>query len=74
MPTILRLGSLRVVIYPDDHRSAHIHVIGQGFRAIFILNCPQGPLGLRQSNGFPEYRVKQIEAALLGHLVELCGA
>ncbi|WHZ20694.1 MAG: hypothetical protein OJF55_002843 [Rhodanobacteraceae bacterium] len=29
MPTILRLGGLRVVIYPNDHRPAHVHVIGR---------------------------------------------
>ena len=28
MPTALRLGALRVVIYTNDHRPAHVHVIG----------------------------------------------
>src|ERR1035437_4943232 len=55
MPTVLRLGSLRVVIYPNDHRPAHVHVIGQGHRAVFILNCSTGPLSLRRS-GFRSTR------------------
>ena len=27
MPTILRDGALRVVLYPNDHRPAHVHVM-----------------------------------------------
>jgi len=30
MPTVLRFEGLRVVIYPNDHRPAHVHVIGRG--------------------------------------------
>jgi hypothetical protein len=63
---------LRVVIYLDDHRPAHVHVIGQGHEAIFHLNCPIGPLRLRQIDGFPNHRLNQIEAALLDRLAELC--
>ena len=40
MPTVLRIGGLRVVIYPNDHRPAHVHVIGDG-EAVFILR-PRG--------------------------------
>lgn len=52
MPTVLRLDGLRVVIYPDDHRPAHVHVIGAGGEAVFILNCPDGPLNCGRSTGF----------------------
>jgi hypothetical protein len=27
MPTVLWIGNLRVVVYPNDHRPAHVHVI-----------------------------------------------
>ncbi|MBX3578450.1 MAG: DUF4160 domain-containing protein [Rhizobiaceae bacterium] len=30
MPTVLRLSGLNVVIYPDDHEPAHVHVRGDG--------------------------------------------
>jgi hypothetical protein len=30
MPTVLRIGSLRVVIYPNDHPPAHVYVLGPG--------------------------------------------
>jgi len=29
MPTVLRFEGLRAVIYPNDHRPAHVHVIGR---------------------------------------------
>ncbi len=30
MPTVLRDGNLRVVIYTDDHPPPHVHVFGDG--------------------------------------------
>ena len=39
MPTILRTGSLRVVVYPNDHRPAHVHVMGDSDEAVFELNA-----------------------------------
>jgi hypothetical protein len=52
VPTVLRFGGLRVVIYPNDHRPAHIHVIGSDAEAVFNLNCPAGPVMLRENYGF----------------------
>lgn len=49
MPTVLRLDGLRVAIYPNDHRPAHVHVLGPGSEAVFVLNCPEGPPELRES-------------------------
>jgi len=74
MPTVLRLGGLRVVIYPNDHRPAHIHVIAQGNSAIFNLNCPAGPLNLRANFGFSNHQLADIRAKLLDHIAELCKA
>ena len=74
MPTVLRLGSLRVVIYPNDHRPAHVHVTGQGHRAVFILNCSAGPLSLRANFGFSDRQLRDIQAKLLDHIAELCKA
>ena len=39
MPTVLIIGGWRVVIYPNDHRPAHVHVIGGGCEA--VLGSPQ---------------------------------
>jgi len=49
MPTILRFGGLRVVIYPNDHAPGHVHVIGADCEAVFELHCPAGPVTLRES-------------------------
>ena len=52
MPTVLRIGGLRVTIYPNDHPPPHVHVIGANGEAVFLLNCPGGPAELRESFGF----------------------
>lgn len=52
MPTILRNQGLRFVIHTHDHDPAHIHVLGRGNEAVFVLNCPRGPSEMRESFGF----------------------
>jgi hypothetical protein len=47
MLTVDAIDGLRVVIYFNDHRPAHVHVIGDGCEAVFRLNCPTGPPELR---------------------------
>ena len=74
MPTVLRIGALRVAIYPNDHRPAHVHVIGDGHEAVFRLNCPAGPVELRENYGFPAHDLARIQSALFDKLAELCGA
>jgi hypothetical protein len=37
MPTILRIEGLRVVIYPNDHPPAHVHVIGPDWEVVINL-------------------------------------
>jgi hypothetical protein len=54
MPTVLRFHGLRVVIYPNDHRPAHVHVMGKGCETVFRLNPPSGPPDLRENYGFSE--------------------
>jgi len=72
MPTVLRFGRLRVAIYPNDHRPAHVHVLGAGTEAIFILGCPDGPPTLRGSHGFATAELNRIEEALAASLAALC--
>lgn len=40
MPTVLRVGSLRVVVYTNDHSPAHVHVLGPGWAVIVNLIGP----------------------------------
>jgi hypothetical protein len=72
MPTVLRFDGLRVVIYPNDHRPAHVHVIGGGCEALFFLNCPAGPVELRENYDFLGREISRIEVELMKHLDQLC--
>jgi Domain of unknown function (DUF4160) len=64
---------MRVVIYPNDHRPAHVHVIGGGCEAVFNLNCSAGPAELRENYGFSRREIARIESVLTDHLNVLCG-
>jgi hypothetical protein len=72
VPTILRIAGLRVVIYPNDHRPAHVHVIGPDGEAVFSLNCPDGPPELRECFGFRLSQASRIQADLNSKLATLC--
>jgi len=63
-----------VVVYPNDHRPAHVHVIGQGCEAVFNLNCPAGPVELRENYRFSRRQIAHIQSVLTEHLGELCRA
>jgi hypothetical protein len=41
MPTLLRSGGLRLVIYPNDHPPAHVHVLGPGWAVVINLIGPE---------------------------------
>jgi hypothetical protein len=72
--TVMRLDGLRVVVYPNDHRPAHVHVIGPGCEAVFNLNCPAGPVELRENYGFPSRKVSHMLDVLTAQLEILCQA
>jgi len=72
MPTVLRFEGLRVVIYPNDHRPAHVHLIGRGCEAVFNLRCPAGQVDLRENYGFSPREVRNIQRVLKNHLAALC--
>src|SRR3546814_18712822 len=74
MPTVLRIDGLRVVIYPNDHRPAHVHVKGADGEAVFILHCNDGPPELRESYGFKLPALGGIRKALQAALADLCAA
>lgn len=73
MPTVDQVDGLRVVIYPNDHRPAHVHVMGNGCEVVFYLNCPNGPLLLRENYGFSKVEVRRIQEALAKRIENLCG-
>jgi hypothetical protein len=41
VPTVLRVGGLRVVVYPNDHPPAHVHVLGPDWVVVINLIGPK---------------------------------
>lgn len=74
MPTVCTIYGLRVVIYPNDHRPAHVHVIGKGCEAVFKLNGSQATPELRENYGFSSGEIGKIEAALTTNAARLMAA
>ena len=72
MPTVLRFAGLRVVIYLNDHRPAHVHVIGRGHEAVFSLHCHIGPVELRENYNFSRREITTIKKKLNAQLNLLC--
>lgn len=72
MPTVLRVGGARVVIYPNDHRPAHVHVMRGDCEAVFDLNCSNGPPHLRERFGCTRAELRRIEIVLSDDLKLLC--
>lgn len=71
MPTAHRFRGLRVVIYPNDYRPAHVHVMGKGCEAVFKLNAPGGPPELRENYGFGASDLALIGKELAQHITPL---
>jgi len=75
MPSILILNGLNLVIYPADHRPAHVHVQGAGFEIVFHLNCPDGPLDVRGIKGkVSNASICRVAKLIVPSLSTLCGA
>jgi hypothetical protein len=75
MPTISTINGHRVVIYPADHRPAHVHVIGAGFEVVFNLNCPKGPLEVRTIAGkVSDASIRRIARLVEPEIAAFCAA
>lgn len=73
MPNVLPpLKGWRVVIYTNDHRPPHVHVIGAGEHARFELLCDLAQVHLLSNIGYGIGQLKQIERYLLHHIAHLC--
>jgi hypothetical protein len=49
-------------------------MIGRGHEAVFNLNCPAGPVELRENYGFSRQQIGRMVAVLVDRLDELCRA
>ncbi len=69
MPTVLRVGGMRFVVYPNDHLPAHVHVLGPGWIVVVNLQGPKvrevvGPCTQRDARRVLDLAVEH-RAALL---------
>ena len=62
------------MIYTSDHRSAHVHVIDADKEAVFILNCPEGPVELRENYEFSLSAVNRLAKFLFENMAVACAA
>lgn len=72
MPTIFCVNSVRIVVYANDHRPAHVHLIGRGMEAVMNLNCPDGPPELRENYGFLSKTLSELKIQIEAVLTDLC--
>jgi hypothetical protein len=72
MPTIDRFNQYRVVIFSNDHRPAHVHVMGGEGEVVFQLQCPHGPLLLREVYRLSRRQVSDIERRLDPRHAAMC--
>ncbi len=73
MPNILPpFKGWRVVIYTNDHRPPHVHVVGAEEHARFELLCDLRQVQLMSNIGFALSQLKHIERYLLNNIAHLC--
>ncbi len=61
-----------MVIYPNDHRPAHVHAVKPDREAVFFLNCPDGPPELRENEGLTASQLRNVAAAIAEQLEQCC--
>lgn len=74
MPIIARIDGLIVVIYPHDHAPPHVHGLGPDGEIIFILNCPNGPVSIREARGYSEREARRLAKRITEMVPFLCSA
>ncbi len=71
MVTVDRIGNLRVVIYTNDHRPPHVHVIGDGKEAVFKLIPETYDVLLIENYGFSRTALTKIKVSLNANIDKL---
>jgi Domain of unknown function (DUF4160) len=72
MPTFFRALGYNIVIFTHDHRPAHVHAVGPDGRCVFNLNCPSGPIELREVSGVTAAQIRRLARAIEAELEALC--
>jgi hypothetical protein len=74
MGTVLRFGIWRVMIYTQDHRASHVHVVSGGGRAKVLLNCPDGPVVPEHARGMDAATLRRLLRGIEAARARLCNA
>ena len=74
MGTVLRIGAWRVLIYTQDHRPSHVHVVSGAGRAKILLNCPVGPAVPEHARGMDAAILRRLVREIEIELTRLCNA
>ena len=72
MPTLMTIYDVRVVIYLNDHRPAHVHLLGHDREAVLDLHCPGGPPALRENFGFSRNELRRLVNVVATNVAVLC--
>jgi len=72
VPTILRIGHLRVGIHTNEHPPPHVHVFGYGGEAVFNLNCPHVLPTFRDQYRLSDPEVNRMIRSLVPYIRQLC--
>ena len=70
MPTILRAGACRIVVYTNDHPPAHVHVLGPGWAVVVNLIGPS----VREIINCGDREAREALALIAAHHKELLEA
>ena len=70
MPTVLRSGSVRVVVYLNDHLPAHVHVLGPDWAVVINLIGPT----IREAIGCGRREARQALQLVMANQENLIGA
>lgn len=63
----------RIAVYSNDHPPSHVHVLGKGREARFLLNCPDGPVELWDYDGdWPRRHLLELGSEIAGQIGECC--
>ena len=64
MPTLLLVGGYRIVVYPNDHGPAHLHVVGDG-HAKFLIGSAPDDVRLFEQEGISARDLRRIAEAII---------
>jgi len=69
MATLFRVGSYRIVVYPNDHRPAHVHAVGEG-HARFELGTNPDEVRLTEQDGVSMRDLRRIAREIMARHAE----